>query len=57
MELLANIGADTSWVNEKAKDDLKYFEYKDYGESHERFFDDGTDYFPLNLKKLFKNSK
>ena len=53
-ETFSEYWAYASWVNEKAKNDLKYFEYKDYGESHERFFDDGTGLFSSKLKKYLK---
>ena len=50
-ETFSEYWAYTSWVNEKAKNDLKYFEYEDYGASHERFFDDGTGLFSHKLKE------
>ncbi|MEM7724983.1 MAG: DUF6492 family protein [Cyanobacteria bacterium P01_A01_bin.45] len=39
-----------SWVAQKAPGDLAFHPYQDYGETTERFFDDGTGLFSTALK-------
>ena len=56
-ETFSEYWAYASWVNEKAKNDLKYFEYKDYGDPMKDSFDDGTGLFSSKLKKIFKKFK
>ena len=50
-ETFSEYWAYTSWVNKQEKNDLRYFEYEDYGLFHERFFDDGTGLFSFKLKE------
>ncbi|MGD1920880.1 MAG: hypothetical protein ACFCAD_19560, partial [Pleurocapsa sp.] len=40
-----------SWVSKQAPDDLYFYPYKKYGETTERFFDDGTGLFSAALKQ------
>jgi hypothetical protein len=41
----------SSWVAAKAPDDLAFHPYNTYGETTERFFDDGTGLFSAALKR------
>lgn len=40
-----------SWVGAIAPDDLSYYPYEQYGETTERFFDDGTGLFSATFKR------
>ncbi len=40
-----------SWVAAKAPEDLSFYPYSQYGETTERFFDDGTGLFSQKLKQ------
>ncbi len=41
----------TSWVAKNAPEDLSFYPYSEYGETSERFFDDGTGLFSAALKR------
>ncbi|MEM1242842.1 MAG: DUF6492 family protein [Cyanobacteria bacterium P01_H01_bin.26] len=43
--------AYVSWVASQAKDALSFYPYEQYGETTERFFDDGTGMFSTALRK------
>jgi len=40
-----------SWVDKQAPNDLSFYPYKEYGETTERFFDDGTGLFSAALRR------
>ena len=46
-----------SWVNKQAPDDLSFYPYKEYGETTERFFDDGTGLFSAALRRHQRSRK
>lgn len=41
----------SSWVAQQAPEDLNFYPYEQYGETSERFFDDGTGLFSAALKQ------
>ncbi|MEM9137678.1 MAG: DUF6492 family protein [Cyanobacteria bacterium P01_F01_bin.42] len=49
--------AYVSWVAAKAPEDLSFYDYQDYGNTTERFFDDGTGLFSKSLRQHIQKSQ
>ena len=46
-----------SWVKAQAPDEISFYPYKQYGETSERFFDDGTGLFSAALRRYQRSQE
>ncbi|ERN41813.1 hypothetical protein KR51_00016680 [Rubidibacter lacunae KORDI 51-2] len=53
-ETFAEYWSYSSWVADRAPTDLAFHSYEDYGETTERFFDDGTGLFSATLARYLE---